>query len=73
MLKVTHKACMVNYLVGPDMHGYGKFCQRGSNFVVFFPVFLVDEGREDQSIPPPPPSVTPLKWRFAGVPMMAQY
>ena len=38
----------------------GMFCQRGSNFdKVFF--FLLDEGREDK------------KWRFAGVPMMAQH
>ena len=28
-------------------------------------VFLVDEGRED-------PNTTIFKWRFAGVPMMAQ-
>ena len=30
------------------MHGYRKFCQRGSNsHNAYFVCFLVDEGRED--------------------------
>ena len=45
------------------MRGSRKFSQRGSNLDK---VFIVDEGRED-------PNTIPLKWRFAGVPMMAQY
>ena len=49
------------------MRGSRKFCQRGSNFDVFC---LVDELREDLSNTIRGPS---FKWRFAGVPMMAQH
>ena len=54
------------------MRGSRKFCQRGSNFDTFF---LVDEGREDPSTTVSGPSSAhqknAIKWRFAGVPMMA--
>ena len=46
-----------------------KFCQRGSNFDNFF---LVDEGRKDPNTISGR-STAHLKWRFAGVPMMAQH
>ena len=36
----------------------------------YFLFFLVDEGREDTNTTISGPS---LEWRFAGVPMMAQY
>ena len=56
------------------MHGSRKFCQRGSNFDK---VFLVDEGREDPSTTIRGPSSArqrnAIRWRFAGVPMMAQH
>ena len=40
-------------------------------------VFLVDEGKKDSNTflsgPSSAPRNTPLKWRFAGVPMLAQH
>ena len=58
------------------MCGSRKFCQRGSKIDNFF-VFLVDEGKKIR-IPLQaghqwPTRETPLKWRFAGVTMMAQH
>ena len=51
-----------------------KFCQRGSNFGVFF---KVGEGREDLSPTLSGPSSArqrnAIKWRFAGMPMNAQH
>ena len=60
------------------MRGSKKFCQRGSNSDRFFLcVFLVDEGREDRSTTLSGPSSSrqqkAIKWRLAGVPMMAQH
>ena len=56
------------------MRGSRKFCQRGPNFDV---IFLVDEGREDPSTTISGSSSArqrnAIKWRFAGVPMMAQH
>ena len=56
-----------------------KFCQRGSNFdnVFFVLFFLIDEGREDPSTTISGPSSArqrnAIKWRFAGVLIMAQH
>ena len=47
------------------MGGYRKFCQRGSNFG------LVDKGWEKYHYKRA--IIGPLKWRFAGVLMMAQH
>ena len=63
------------------MRGSRKFCQRGSNFDVFFFLlfffFLVDESREDPSTTISGPSEArqrnAIKWRFAGMPLMAQH
>ena len=56
------------------MRGSRKLCQRGSNFDN---IFLVYEGREDQSTTFSGPSSArqrnAIKWRFAGVPIMAQH
>ena len=56
------------------MRGSRKFCQRGSNLDI---VFLVDEGREDPSTTISGLSMArqrnAIKWRFAGVLMMAQH
>ena len=72
-----YQECRKDILMG----GSKKFCQSGggggggggSNF----DIFLVDKGREDlnttKSGPRSAASETPFKWRFAGVPMMAQY
>ena len=61
------------------MRGSRKFCHRGSNinvFIFFFP-FFVDGGREDPSNTISESSSArqqnAIKWRFAGVPMMAQH
>ena len=60
------------------MRGPRKFCLSESNFdnVLFLFVFLV-EGREDPSTTISGPSSArqrnAIKWRFAGVPMMAQH
>ena len=58
--------------IAMSMHGSRKFCQRGSKYV-----FLVDEGREDPnttiSRPSSAASKMPFKWRFAGMPMIAQH
>ena len=52
----------------------GISVKRGSNYDN---VFLVDEGREDPNTTISghhwPASKTPFKWRFAGMPMMAQH
>ena len=44
---------------------------------LFIFIYLVGEGREDLNITITghhrPASETPFKWRFAGVPMMAQH
>ena len=53
-----------------DMRGPRKFCQRGS---YFDKVILGYKGREDTAGRHRPASETPFKWRFAGVPMMAQH
>ena len=60
------------------LRGSRKICQMGSNFDnVFIFYFLVDEGREDPSTTISEPSSTrqrnAIKWRFAGVPMMAHH
>ena len=51
-----------------------KVCQMGSNFDN---IFLVNEKKGMPKIPLAghhrPASETPLKWRFAGVPMVAQH
>ena len=60
--------------IGFDMRGSRKFCQVDG--VCFFfcccccCCFLVDEGREDPNTSISGPY---FKWRFAGVPMMAQH
>ena len=55
------------------MRGSRIFCQRGSKVDN---VFLVDEGRENPNTtlrgPPSTAIEMPFRWRFAGVPMMAQ-
>ena len=50
--------------------------RKGSNFDNFF--LIVDDGREDPNTTICgryhwPASETPFKWRFAGVPLMAQH
>ena len=58
------------------MRGYRKFCQRGPILTTFF---LVDEGREDPSTgtiikgSSSARKRNAIKWRFAGVPMMARH
>ena len=58
------------------MHGPRQLCQRGSNYDN---LFLVDEWRTDPNTTLSGQynhrhaSETPFKWRFAGVPMMAQH
>ena len=49
-----------------------KSCADPESFVRGGPTltFLDDDGREGHH---PPSSETPFKWRFAGVPMMAQH
>ena len=56
-----------------DMRGSRKFCQRGSNFDVFFFFFFFffDKGRIQVSGPSSACQRNAIKWRFAGVPMMA--
>ena len=58
----------------PFMRGSRKFCQRGFNFDN---VFLVNEGREGPSTTISGPSTArqqnAIKWRYAGVLMMAQH
>ena len=60
-------------LLATEMRGSRKFCQRGSNF----DNVLVDEGKEDPSTTINGPSSArqrnAIKWRFAGVPMIAQH
>ena len=55
------------------MRGSSKFCQMGS----YSDVFLVGEGRGIQILLKAghhrPASETPFKWRFAGMPIMAQH
>ena len=60
--------------INNHMHGSKKFCQRGGPFLTFF-LFLVDERKEDPNttMSGPSPPGKPLKWRFAGVLMMAQH
>ena len=56
------------------MRGSRMFCQRGSNFFIFF--FLVDERRENTTISGPslaPPEKRHKNGVFSGVPMMAQH
>ena len=59
-----------------NMRGSRKFCKRGSNFDSYF-VFLVDKRRDGLNTTISgdrwPTRKTPFKWRFAGVPMMAQH
>ena len=56
------------------MRGSRKFCQRGSNFDV---IFLVNERREDPSTiiswPLSARQRNAIKWRFAGVLVIAQH
>ena len=60
--------------ISPTMRGSRKFCQRGSNYDN---VLIVDEERDDPNTTKTghyrPASKTPLKWRFAGGPMMTQH
>ena len=62
-------------LVTIRIYGSRKVFQRGSNFdgCFFFGFFLVEEWIQIPLISGHhrPASETPLKWRFAGVPMMA--
>ena len=57
------------------MRGSRKYCHWGSNSDVFG--FLVDEGGRIKltlkAFHHRPASETPLKWRFAGEPMVAQH
>ena len=55
-----------------------RFDRGGPTLTTFFVVvFLVDEGREDPNTTKVghhrPASETSFKWRFAGLPMMAQH
>ena len=65
------------FLIGDTvsvMRGSRKFCQRGSNYDFF--LSLTGGGRINVSLLAShhrPASETPFKWRFAGVPMMAQH
>ena len=63
----------LNLVINIVMRGSRKFRRRGSNF----DFFLVDEGREDPSTSISGPSSAykqnAIKWRFAGMPMMAQH
>ena len=56
------------------MHGSRKICQRGPTLTLFF--LLVDKGREDPSTTISGSSSAhqrnAIKWRFSGVPMIAQ-
>ena len=68
-------------LNGLRMRGSRKFCQRGSNFNFFFFFcvcffFLMRGGRIQIQLLVGhewPASETPLKWRFAGGPMVVQH
>ena len=57
------------------MRGSRKFCQRGTNSDKFFFSFLFLRGERLQKPPKAgnyrPASETPLKWHFAGEPIMA--
>ena len=56
-----------------SIRGSRKFCQKGSNFDN---VFLGGRGEEPKPLSVGhhwPASETPFKWRFAGVPLMAQH
>ena len=74
---------MLSMLLSPLsnlMRGSRKLCQGGGNFDLFFLFFLVDEGREGPNTIISGPSSTrqrnaggPMKWRFAGGPMIAQH
>ena len=62
-----------------SMRGARTFCQRWSNFdnVFFFSfIFLVDERSKDLNTTisglSPARQRNAIKWRFAGVPLMAQ-
>ena len=56
------------------MRGFRTLCQRGSNFDKFFFLFFggVNEGREDPNATIRR-AIIGLKWRFAGVPIIAQH
>ena len=62
------------FTIQKGMRGSRKFCQRNPTLTTFF---LVDEGREDPSATLSGPSSArqrnAIKWRFAGVSMMAQH
>ena len=58
--------------------GPERFVRGGPTLTTFFLSFLVDKGREGinttiRGAISGPPAKTPLKWRCAGVPMMAQH
>ena len=82
MYFITDMICLATYVsftrdwgIVHYKRGSRKFCQRGSNTDNVF--FLVD-GMERVEMPLKmghnrPASETTLKWRFAGVPIIAQH
>ena len=70
---VIHVIVRMYELVHLVMRGSRKFCQMRSNFDnVFLFLFLMRGEIPLQASHHQPTSETSFKWRFAGVPMMAQ-
>ena len=77
LLFLNSKAVLVQQMTVLSCADSESFVRGAPTLTTFFVVFLVDEGREDPctnvSGPFSASQRNAIKWRFAGVPMLAQH